>query len=311
MSEPQIEASSPAPAALLPRRTIFRGPNGIRPGWRILLFLAISAVLMFVCFAALRFFTGRNPQPTVSQVTPFALSLIESLNLFFAGVPTLIMARIEGRRFGQYGLPARPAFRGHFWIGAVVGFAAISACLLAIFALHGFRLTGMGVHGATILSATTAWGATFVIVGISEEFSFRGYLQYTLTTTRMGFWPAAMLTSLVFSLVHMRNPGETKFGLLSVMIFGLLFCLFLRRTGNLWWAVGFHAGWDWGQTFFYGVPDSGLLPYHNLFNCSFHGPNWLTGGTVGPEASIFTPIVLGVIAVLFARFYRENRYQVS
>ena len=103
----------------------------------------------------------------------------------------------------------------------------------------------MGIHGATIIPATAAWIATFVIVGMSEEFSFRGYLQYTLTTTRMGFWPAAILTSLVFGLVHMSNPGETKFGLLSVVIFGLLFCLFLRRTGNLWWAVGFHAGWDW------------------------------------------------------------------
>ncbi len=188
------------------------------------------------------------------------------------------------------------------------GFVAISACLLAIFAQHGFRLTGMGIHGMTIIWATAAWCAAFVIVGLAEEFSFRGYLQYTLTTG-MGFWPAAILLSLLFAIIHMGNPGETKSGLLSVVIFGLLFCLFLRRTGNLWWAVGFHAGWDWGQTFFYGVPDSGLLPYHNLLNCSFSGPNWLTGGTVGPEASVFTPIVLAIVAVLFVLVYREKRYQ--
>ena len=140
---------------------------------------------MIVCFTAIRFFTGRSSQPRISQITPFGLSVIAALNLFFAAVPTLIMGRIEGRRIGQYGLPARSAFRGHFWIGAVVGFVAISACLLAIYALHGFRLTGMGIHGATIIPATAAWIATFVIVGMSEEFSFRGYLQYTLTTTRM------------------------------------------------------------------------------------------------------------------------------
>ena len=180
--------------------------------------------------------------------------------------------------------------------------------LLAIFALHGFHLTGMGIHGTTILWATAEWVATFVIVGLSEEFSFRGYLQYTLTMG-IGFWPAAILMSLIFGLVHMRNPGETKVGVLSVVVFGLLFCLFLRRTGDLWLPVGFHAGWDWGQTFFYGVPDSGLLPYHNLLNCSFSGPAWLTGGSVGPEASVFTPIVLGVVAVLFACAYRQNRYQ--
>jgi len=85
--------------------------------------------------------------------------------------------------------------------------------------------------------------------------------------------------------------------------------LFLRRTGNLWWAVGFHAGWDWGQTFFYGVTDSGLAAYHNLFNSSFSGPSWLTGGSVGPEASIFTPLTLLIVGILFSRVYRENRYQ--
>jgi membrane protease YdiL (CAAX protease family) len=125
----------------------------------------------------------------------------------------------------------------------------------------------------------------------------------------MGFWPTAILLSALFGLAHASNPGESKFGLVSVVLFGLLFCLFLRRRGNLWWAVGFHAGWDWGQTFFYGVPDSGLSPYHNLFGSAFSGPRWLTGGSVGPEASIFTPVVLVIVAILFASAYRENKYQ--
>jgi hypothetical protein len=179
---------------------------------------------------------------------------------------------------------------------------------LGIFALHGFHLTGLAIHGSTIASATAAWAATFVLVGLAEEFSFRGYLQFTLTTG-IGFWPSAILLSALFGLAHASNPGESKTGLLSVVLFGLLFCLFLCRRGNLWWAVGFHAGWDWGQTFFYGVPDSGLSPYHNLFGSAFSGPRWLTGGSVGPEASVFTPIVLVIVAILFTRAYRENKYQ--
>jgi uncharacterized protein len=168
-------------------------------------------------------------------------------------------------------------------------------------------VTGLAIHGSTIVTSVAAWSVTFAIVGLAEEFSFRGYLQYTLTSG-MGFWPSAIMLSALFGLAHATNPGETKFGLFSVVLFGLLFCLFLRRTGNLWWAVGFHAGWDWGQTFFYGVPDSGLSPYHNLFNSTFNGSAWLTGGSVGPEASVFTPIVLAIVAVLFAREYRENHY---
>jgi len=57
------------------------------------------------------------------------------------------------------------------------------------------------------------------------------------------------------------------------------------------------------------VPDSGLAPYHNLFNSSFTGARWLTGGSVGPEASVFTPLALLIVALLFTRVYRENRYQ--
>lgn len=234
--------------------------------------------------------------------------LSEGILFIITVVPALIMAKIERRRFGEYGLPARSAFRKNFWIGGVAGFLAISGGLLGIFVLHGFHLTGLAIHGRTLLKATAAWSLAFVIVGLAEEFSFRGYLQFTLTTG-IGFWWSALLLSALFGLAHASNPGESKSGLLSVVCFALLFSLFLRRTGNLWWAVGFHAGWDWGQTFFYGVADSGLKPYHNLFNSTFHGPDWLTGGSVGPEASVFTPIVLLIVAILFALVYRENRYQ--
>jgi uncharacterized protein len=293
-----------------PAHNAFRGPNGIRAGWRVLIFLMIVCGLLLVLAVALKLAArlGGGIQLGGAALTPLGTVSLEGTILFLASVAALIMAKIERRRFGVYGLPARFAFRKDFWVGTLVGFVAISVCLLGIFALHGFQLAGLAIHGQTIITAVAAWSAAFVLVGLAEEFSFRGYLQFTLTTG-MGFWPSAVLLSLLFGLAHASNPGESRFGLASVVLFGLLFCLFLRRTGNLWWAVGFHAGWDWGQTFFYGVPDSGLAAYHNLFNSTFHGPTWLTGGSVGPEASIFTPIVLALVAILFSRVYRERKYQ--
>jgi membrane protease YdiL (CAAX protease family) len=304
---PEPRVPPPAP------NNIFRGPNGIRAGWRVLIFLALVAgcavALTAVGWILLRI-AGKHASVDVSALTPLGTFMTEGALLLFTAVPALIMAKIEHRKFGEYGLSRNAAFGGHFWTGALVGFLAISGALLGIFLLHGFSLTGLAIHGATILTATVAWSAAFIVVGLAEEFSFRGYLQFTLTSG-IGFWPSAIVLSALFGLAHATNPGESKFGLLSVVLFGLLFCLFLRRTGNLWWAVGFHAGWDWGQTFFYGVPDSGLAPYHNLFGSVFHGPTWLTGGAVGPEASVFTPIALVIVAVLFSRRYRENRYAVE
>lgn len=300
------ETAAPQP----PAHNAFRGANGIRAGWRALIFLAIVCGLLVVWVVALKLVARLVGEIQLGggELTPLGTGSLEGTIFFVTAVAALIMARIERRKFGLYGLPAKFAFRKDFWIGTLVGFLAISGCLLGIFALHGFRLAGIAIHGKTIITAVVAWSAAFVLVGLAEEFAFRGYLQFTLTTG-MGFWPSAIVLSLLFGLAHASNPGESTLGLLSVVLFGLLFCLFLRRTGNLWWAVGFHAGWDWGQTFFYGVPDSGLAAYHNLFNSAFSGPKWLTGGSVGPEASIFTPIVLGIVAVLFSRVYRENTYR--
>ncbi len=300
------------PPTTAPANTIFRGPNGMRAGWRVLIFLAIVAGLVagvnLVIWLVSHFWLHRPPRiRTASSLSPGLAVLSDGAILVFTSIAALIMARIEHRKWGEYGLPVRLAFRKDFWTGTLTGFLAISASLLAIFALHGFHLAGLAIHGSTIVTAVLSWSAAFIIVGLGEEFAFRGYLQFTLTTG-MGFWPAAILLSALFGLAHAANPGESKFGLFSVVCFGLLFCLFLRRTGNLWLPVGFHVGWDWGQTFFYGVSDSGLAPYHNLFNSRFSGPTWLTGGGVGPEASIFTPLILLIVAILFSRVYRENRY---
>jgi membrane protease YdiL (CAAX protease family) len=287
-------------------KPVFVGPNGIRAGWRLLMFLAIFVSMMGTTRTILLLVLGRPKMPTA--LTPGAVALGEGLAFVFLTIAAVIMARIEHRKFSDYGLPLRLALRKDFWLGALWGFLSISGALLAIFALHGFRITGLAIHGTTILTATLAWTATCIVIGLCEESMFRGYPQFTLTTG-MGFWPAAILLSATFAALHAFNPGETITGLLSVVVFGLLFCLFIRRRGNVWLAVGFHAGWDWGQTFFYGVHDSGLAPYHNLFASEFHGARWLTGGSVGPEASIFTPIALGIVALLFGLRHRQVRYQ--
>ena len=95
-------------------------------------------------------------------------------------------------------------------------------------------------------------------MGIFEESLLRGYLQYTLSRG-IGFWWAALLLSIAFAVWHVSNSGESLLGLLSVGAGGFVFCLSLWYTKSLWWAVGFHAGWDWGQSYFYGTPNSGLL----------------------------------------------------
>jgi membrane protease YdiL (CAAX protease family) len=306
-----FERSPESPHATSGFKSTFIGPNGLRAGWRVLIFSALVVVLLgsFVLIRAGGVQSLREAQKHAGEltVTPLLMFKGECIAFLLLCVATLIMGKIEHRKFSEYGLPLGQALGKGFWLGALSGFLAISGTLLAMFLLHGFRVTGFALHGTAILSSMLAWGIAFLMVGLFEEFLNRGYIQYTLASG-IGFWPTALVMSFLFGFGHYFNPNETAVGAAAAGMFGLLFCLFLRRTGNLWIAVGFHASWDWGQIF-YGVPDSGIVPYHNVLSSTFSGPRWLTGGIVGPEASFLMPITLLVVALIFTRYYRENRNQ--
>jgi membrane protease YdiL (CAAX protease family) len=97
--------------------------------------------------------------------------------------------------------------------------------------------------------------------------------------------------------VHLSNPGEGWVGAAGVVAIGLIFAFALRRTGNLWLVVGWHASFDFGETFLYSVPNSGIVFEGHLSNASLHGKTWLTGGTVGPEGSVFSFLTMGILAL--------------
>ncbi len=273
---------------------VFTGPNGIRAGWRLLIFLLVFGAIA----AGLSFGIRHNPAVRAklhtnpgAPLSPAGALFGEGLQVFTLLASAFLMTKIEKRRFADYGLPARGAFGKQFWLGVPFGFALLSILLASIGAGHGFSLGGLAITGPAAIEYGLLWGVAFVLVGIFEEFSFRGYLQATLGSG-IGFWWAAVVLSAIFGAGHLNNSGEGKFGACMAGAFGLVTAFSLRRTGSLWFAIGMHASWDWGETYFYGTPDSGLVARGHLLNSSFHGPAWLTGGTVGPEGSYLVLLIL-------------------
>jgi membrane protease YdiL (CAAX protease family) len=165
----------------------------------------------------------------------------------------------------------------------------------------------LALGGSRLVLDAVLWAIAFLCVGFFEEFLIRGYALYTLTAG-MGFWPAAALLSALFGAGHLRNAGEDWMGALSAVLIGLFFSLTVRRTGSLWFAIGMHSMWDYSESFLYSVPDSGVMVEGHLLNSSFHGPRWLTGGSVGPEGSALVFVVIAVIFVLFDRLHRQVRF---
>jgi uncharacterized protein len=222
---------------------------------------------------------------------------VKAVMVLFVSLATWIVGRIEKRSLDEYGIPLGQAFGWRFWEGTVWGFAMLSAIVLVLRTLGHFQIDSVALVGSAIVRWALAWGVTFLAVSLSEELAFRGYWLFSMAR-RLRFWPAAWFLSAVFGVAHLGNKGENVLGVVQVVATGLLFCLMIRRTGNLWFAIGFHAAWDWAETFFYGTPDSGLLGAGRFLNSSVQGPNWLTGGSAGPEGSVFAFFVLALCAVL-------------
>jgi CAAX protease family protein len=286
----------------IPLENIFLGKDGLRAGWRLLLFFAFVIGTLYLERAV---FSGLFRHVRL-QIWLYLTGESELLLAVLVG--TAIMSRIEGRNFGVYGLPARLAFKKSFWIGALWGIVSLSVLLLTMRVLGAFHLYGLAVHGARIVKFAAFYGLFFLVVAFFEEFLFRGYVQFTLTQG-IGFWPAAALLSVGFGAIHLGNKGEAWIGAAAVVFIGLFWCLTLRRTGTLWFAVGLHAAWDWGETYLYSVPDSGQVMPGHLLKSSFHGASWITGGSVGPEGSVLVFVVIALMWLVFQKVYPQVKYQ--
>jgi hypothetical protein len=106
---------------------------------------------------------------------------------------------------------------------------------------------------------------------------------------------AAVFLSFLFGASHGSNAGESPIGLVSAGLIGLVFCLTLWRTGSLWWALGFHAAWDWAQSFVFGVADSGTMVQFHLMGTHPVGKVLLSGGATGPEGSELILVVVALV----------------
>jgi membrane protease YdiL (CAAX protease family) len=304
--EPLANTSSTPPFQAPPREgilnKIFLNEKGLRGGWRLLIFAAFVAVLGFGGGIILQHFIHPT-RGVFSLGYSFTYEVFSFMVVFGAA---LIMSRIEGRSPGAYGLPLRGAFGKLFWQGCLIGLVEVSALIGLIAVFGGYSFGDVALHSKELLRWGTLWAVFFVFVGLFEEFLFRGYTQHTLAES-IGFWPAAVVLSCLFGAVHLGNPGEGWVGAAGVVAIGLVFAFALRRTGNLWLVVGWHASFDFGETFLFSVPNSGIVFQGHLSNASLHGKAWLTGGTVGPEGSVFSFLTMGILAFAIHLLFPAKR----
>ena len=229
-----------------------------------------------------------------------------ALVLFIAWILSLAFKE----RFASYGLPLIPDAGRLLLKGAVWGFIPSALILIPIFAMGACSFHGLALAPGQAIFYAIAWAVAMLAIGFAEEFMFRGYTLKVLAES-VGFWPAAIFLSSIFGLVHyFFKPQEDWIDPTSITLYGMFWALTLRRTGSLWFAIGFHAASDYADMVVFAEPNTGNegkpIPGH-LLDVRFHGPDWLTGGPRGTEASLLVFVVLAGLFYFFNRAYPSQK----
>ena len=290
-------------------RAVFVGSHGIRPGWRFALFV----LLYYVSNPLLEYVLPKVHFPDW-KMNWFGMAANEWLNFAIVALLTLVMCQVDRTRFFSYGLGMSRGWFRLFGQGIVWGIVPSIVIVIPIWLAGGCSFHGLALPPGQLIGYATGWALAFLGVGFAEEFTFRGYALQTLSEG-IGFWPGAAILSSVFGLVHLLfKPDEGWIDPLSVALYGMFWCLTLRRTGTLWFAIGFHAASDYTDMVVFAEPNTGnagkSLPGHVL-NVDFHGPAWLTGGPRGTEASVLVFVILAALFFLFHRVYPAKQVKSS
>ena len=225
--------------------------------------------------------------------------------VFLALIPLaayrLVVRLAEGRSARELALPGAPALLG---AGVIVGLGLFAA-VYAVLGATG-HLTFRGPAGTAGLSAAVGLNA---LAAVGEEIILRGAV-FRVLEDGFGTLVALVLSAALFGLLHGANPGATATSTMAIALeAGVLLGLAYAATRSLWLPIGLHFGWNFTEGGVFGAAVSGMTA-HGLLRFDVTGPDLVTGGAFGPEASIVAVVVCLAAAVAFGvAAARRGRWQ--
>jgi uncharacterized protein len=173
-----------------------------------------------------------------------------------------------------------------FGVGLLIGAGLYTACELILMGLGIYRIDGLNPLSYMVPAIAMALSSS-----VFEELLFRGVLFLSVETW-FGSWAALVVSSLVFGLTHLINPQATIEGALFIAIeAGILLAAALMLTRRLWLCIGFHMAWNYTQSAIFSGIVSGNDAEQGLIRSTMKGPDWLTGGNFGVEASVLSLVL--------------------
>ncbi|MGB2896313.1 MAG: type II CAAX endopeptidase family protein [Anaerolineales bacterium] len=286
-------------------QTVFLSPEEprLRAGWRLLLHtIFYLMVLMTLSFGALLFYRGELGVLTTLSSPAIMIELASILTATF-----LARRFLDYRSFSSLGLQLDRSAVSDL----IVGFLIPSLMMTLIFLIEyaagwtqfqswSWQTVGIGPSVTGLLGGLLA----FVLVGISEEIFSRGYHLQNLIEGLNLHW-ALFLSSIVFALLHFLNPSSSLMSTLGLLAAGYFLAYGWVRTRKLWLSIGLHIGWNFFEGNVFGFQVSGLDTFRLLLHTP-SGPEFITGGSFGPEAGLIAIPAMLLGAWLVNLYTRER-----
>jgi membrane protease YdiL (CAAX protease family) len=247
-----------------------------------LVFVLVPAALVQTLYGALApanpFFQG-----------PFgSLLMAVEASLVALAAYAVYVRVIERRPVSELALSALPR---ETMAGILIGAGLFTAAVAVLALLDAYRILGVNPWQVAVPVLTLS-----VAAGVIEEIIFRG-IVFRIVEEVFGSWLALVISALLFGFVHALNPDATLYSSVAIALeAGLLFGAAFMLTRRLWIVMGMHFAWNFVQGGVFGVHISGI-PVEGIFRPLLVGPDWLTGGAFGLEASV---VALAINLVAFA-----------
>ncbi|GAA0177511.1 type II CAAX endopeptidase family protein [Clostridium sediminicola] len=289
----------------------------LRSGWKILItyvsFFVVTNIIAMIVFTA---YSASVLLSAGGDISPEELTKLITENnmlntsVMFIQVGIMILSVIlfwkifDKRPLKDLGLVNPLKSMNNLVYGLIFG--AVSISLIFFFLLFTGQIE---MVNSFLQPKITKWLiidlVLFILVGFNEELFSRGYCITVLGQTKSR-WVMILVSSLIFSAMHLLNPNVSYLGLLNIFLVGILFAIMFIKSGDLWMSIGYHITWNYFQGNIFGFNVSGK-DVHGIYSLKYTTENIINGGKFGPEGGIITSIIL-IISIVFVIKYtfREN-----
>jgi membrane protease YdiL (CAAX protease family) len=271
------------------------------PGARIVAFflatLILGGILGAIVFIVHAVGSGLPPDQWAQLGKQVRGQPLTHLGMYYAGqvVPAvvlyyLLVRLVERRRVNELALRDLP---GYGAAGLILGAGLFSLVVGVLWVAGSYHVVGFNPHAHWLIPVLVVG----IGAGISEEILMRGVL-YRILEEGMGTWWALAISAAAFGFMHLGNPNATVWSSLAIAVeAGISFALLYHVTRSLWMCMGLHAAWNIMQGTVYGISVSGTGADGFLVSRRT-GPDWLSGGPFGAEASVVALACCSALSVV-------------